>query len=70
MQSAEIPHLPVARIEGQSRPNKVKSMMDFRITLPDQTVYSLTLPSNSTGQDCLDEVSIIEHNSFCIIVIV
>ena len=34
-----------------------KKMVEFRITHPDKSVYLLTLPSNCTGQECLDEVS-------------
>lgn len=32
---------------------------DFKITHPDKTTYLLTLPRNCTGQDCLNEVSVV-----------
>jgi len=59
MQSVEIPHRPVSSLAAvQSGSKKAKKMMELLITHPDQSVYSLSLPSNCTGQDCLDEVSL------------
>lgn len=33
-----------------------KGLTEFRILLPDSTLYALQLEVNCTGQDCIDQV--------------
>ena len=58
MQGAQTTRLGVHGNPSSAGSSKTsKKMVEFRITHPDKSVYLLTLPSNCTGQECLDEVS-------------
>ena len=37
-------------------PMSRKGMTEFKILLPDNTLYVLQLPLNCTGHDCIDQV--------------
>lgn len=43
---------------GAAGLSEQKKLVEFRVLLPDNTLYALQLPADCTGHDCSDQVCI------------